>query len=370
MIVLSLTNNLNKFSIFDTRALTTPNAMKQEVTIYDLADKLKLSPSTISRALNNHPAIKQETKDIVHSTAQELGYRQNVFAKNLRARSTMTIGIIIPKIDSYFLANVVSQMEHLAQLEGYNMIITQSQESLEKERANAKTLFDSRIDGLLVSTSFGDEDYSHFEPFFERKIPTVFFDRTIQKKGLHQVIINNRKAGKDATLHLLRQGCKNLLHVTGNIRKDVYKERYLGFLDAHEEMGLQPPMKHLEEIFLTADNSRALIKNLYEKGDIPDGIFVTNDNCLAAIQSSLKELGYDIPKDIALFGFNDDPIATVVEPKLSTIHYSAKDVGAAAIQRLLSLIKGESIVLEERLITLDYEVMIRASSEKLSTAMA
>ena len=339
--------------------------MKQEVTIYDLANKLKLSPSTISRALNNHPAIKQETKDLVHSTAQELGYRQNIFAKNLRTRSTMTIGIIIPKIDSYFLANVVSQMEQIAQLEGYNMIITQSQESLTKERANAKTLFDSRIDGLLVSTSFGDEDYSHFEPFFEKKIPIVFFDRTICKKGLHEVVINNRSGGKDATLHLLNQGCQNILHITGNIQKDVYKERYLGYLDAYQEKGMTPPLKHLEEIFLNTENSRELIKKLHEGGEMPDGIFATNDNCLAAIQSTLKELGYEIPRDIALFGFNDDPIASVVEPKLSTIHYSAKEVGAAAIHRLLRLIKGEKIPLDERLITLDYEVMLRGSSEKL-----
>ena len=148
--------------------------MKKEITIYDIADQLNISPSTVSRALNDHPAINDKTKERIGKKAIEMGYRSNLFAKNLQAQSTMTIGVIVPKLDSYFMATVLAGMEKEASKAGYNLLITQSLESLTKEIANAGTMFKQRVDGLLVSTLVGIEKITHFEPFLKKGIPTLF----------------------------------------------------------------------------------------------------------------------------------------------------------------------------------------------------
>ena len=167
---------------------------QKEVTIYDLARKLDLSIATVSRALKDDPVVSKKTKKRIADLAQELGYRSNHFARNLRTRRTMTIGVIIPRINSYFMSAVIAGMENVANHEGYNLIISQSSELVEKERANATTLFNSRVDGLLVSLAYDTASLSHFEPFFSKKIPLIFFDRVAEHKDCTGILIDNQKA--------------------------------------------------------------------------------------------------------------------------------------------------------------------------------
>src|ERR1700761_3307325 len=138
---------------------------EKEVTIYDLARKLNISIATVSRALKDDLVVSKKTKKKIADLAQELGYRSNHFARNLRTSRTNTIGVIIPRINSYFMSAVIAGMENVANNEGYNLIISQSSESSEKERANASTLFNSRVDGLLVSLAYDTDSLAHFEPF-------------------------------------------------------------------------------------------------------------------------------------------------------------------------------------------------------------
>jgi LacI family transcriptional regulator len=206
--------------------------MSKEITIYDIAEKLNLSASTISRALNDHPAIKDVTKKRINDAAIEMGYRSNFFAKSLRSKSTMTIGVMVPKLDSYFLSTVISGMEKVANEAGYTILIAQSLESEEKEISNAKTMFNSRVDGLLVSATFGAKNINHFQLFLNKGIPTLFFDSILDFKNTPKIVIDNFLAGYDATQHLIEMGCKRVFHITGNLRRKVYYDRYQGYLEA------------------------------------------------------------------------------------------------------------------------------------------
>lgn len=338
--------------------------MEKEITIYDIAHQLGLSPSTVSRALNDNPAINEKTKARINAIAIELGYRSNLFAKNLRTKSTMTIGVIVPRLDSYFIGTVLSGMEKVANQAGYNLLITQSIESEEKEIANAKTMFDSRVDGLLVSASFGTGKVSHYEPFLKKGIPLLFFDRVMNIGKAPKIIIDNFKAGYDATRHLIEVGCKNIYHVTGDLKRNVYNDRYQGYLKALADAG----MKLTEEMLFVTDlglnASFKVSQHIHESEIKPDGIFVTNDMCASACLVSLRRLGYNVPNDIAIIGFNDDPIAQVVEPKLSTIHYPGEEMGEIAAKSLINHLNGSMDIHLTNTIVLSHQLIVRGSTNR------
>ncbi|MEO5582940.1 MAG: LacI family DNA-binding transcriptional regulator, partial [Saprospiraceae bacterium] len=150
---------------------------EREVTIYDIADHLNLSIATVSRALKNDPVVNRKTKKKITDLAEKLGYRTNHFAKNLRTQRTNTIGVIIPRINTYFMSTVIAGMEAVANIAGYNLLISQSAESFEKEIESASTMFNNRVDGLLVSLAYETKNLDHFYQFLSKKIPLIFFDR-------------------------------------------------------------------------------------------------------------------------------------------------------------------------------------------------
>ena len=134
----------------------------KEITIYDIAKALNISAATVSRGLKDHPAIKKETRKKIQDAAQRMGYQQNIFASNLRKKKTNTIGVVVPHLNSYFMSSVIAGIEKIVNQEGYNLIISQSFESVKKEKSNVTTMFNSRVDGLLVSLAIDTEDISHF----------------------------------------------------------------------------------------------------------------------------------------------------------------------------------------------------------------
>src|SRR5690349_19857680 len=187
----------------------------KDVTIYDIAEKLDISPATVSRGLKDHPAIKKETKKRIKEMAAKMGYQNNTFASNLRSRKTNTIGIIIPRINSAFMSSVIAGVEHVVNSKGYNLIISQSQEDYDKEIASATTMFNSRVDGLLVSLASDTDRIQHFESMLRKKIPVVFFDRVFSHPDSTSIVIDNVKAGYDAVTHLIEQGCRNIMYIGG-----------------------------------------------------------------------------------------------------------------------------------------------------------
>ena len=280
----------------------------KEVTIYDLASKLNISVATVSRALKNDVVVSKTTKKKIADLAEEMGYRSNHFARNLRQQKTHTIGIIVHELNSTFITSVLAGIEKVATEAGYDLVITHSAESRIKEAANANNLFHKRVDGIIASLAFDTTNLDHFKPFVEKGIPVMFFDRVEEGGNNTVVIIDNCKAGYVATQHLVDQGCKRIAHITSSLQRNVYSQRYKGYVDALKDNGI------------TFDESLVLIRDLSENAAIesanqvlkmdpmPDGAFITSDFVAAVIMRTLKANGIDIPNDIAIVGFNIDAI--------------------------------------------------------------
>jgi len=342
----------------------TPNMSEhKEITIYDIAKHLNISATTVSRGLKNHPTINKNTRKKIADAATELGYRSNTFASSLRSNRTHTIGVIVPRLNSNFMSSVLAGMEDAASRENYNLIITQSLEKREKEKANAHTMYNKRVDGLLISLAYDTENISHLQPFFSKRIPVVFFDRTFNHSESTSILINNFQAAYDVTKHLLEQGCKRIMHLGGNMLRDVYSERLRGYKRALQDHKIPFDEKLIYISNLTEEAGTDAAKYILKmkKALRPDGVFSANDTAAVHCMIHLKTAGIRIPDDIAFAGFNNDPISKVVEPNLTTINYSGYHIGEVAVMNLINHLKGLNSAKTTNTIILRADLIVRES---------
>ncbi|ULT41029.1 LacI family transcriptional regulator [Niabella defluvii] len=336
----------------------------KEVTIYDIASELKISVATVSRALKDDPVVSKKTKKKIFELAEKMGYRTNHFARSLRTQETKTIGFMIHELNSNFANSVLLGVEKVTTEAGYDLIIAHSSESYEKEVANARNLFNKRVDGLIASLSFDTKQYDHFKQFKDKGVPVIFFDRVEKGNDNTVVVIDNYRAGYDATKHLIEQGCRRVAHITSNLNRNVYAERYRGYKDALADNGLD------------LDENLVLVDNLSEKAGIDsahkllkqkrrfDGAFITNDFVAAAFIKTLKENGVKVPEDVAVVGFNNDAIAHLIEPSLTTINYPGIEMGEIAARTLINHIKGVSNLQQLNTLIINSDLIVRESSQK------
>jgi LacI family transcriptional regulator len=334
----------------------------KETTIYDIAKKLNISPATVSRGLKDHPAISKKTKKRIFDVVEEMGYRSNNFARNLRKQNTETIGVIVPRLNSHFMSAVIAGMEQVVNAEGYNLIISQSSESFEKEKKNAMTLFSNRVDGLLVSLAYDTENLAHFEVFFKKNVPVIFFDRVMEHPNCTNILIDNRKAAYEATTHLIEQGCLRIVHITAPQKQNVYIDRFQGYRQALTEHQIEFSDEYLLVGNLSQEAGMEAANTLLNMNPRPDGVFVANDNCAVGCMLGVKQAGIRIPEDIAFVGFNNDPVSKVIEPNLSTINYPGYEMGEAAARNLINHLSGVATIHTTNTIILRSEFIVRASS--------
>ena len=337
---------------------------EKDVTIYDIAKTLNISPATVSRGLKDHPGISKVTKKKIFDAAKDMGYRANSLASNLRKQRTNTIGVIVPRLNSSFMSDAIAGMEKVANEAGYNLIISQSLETVKKELENATTMFNNRVDGLLVSLAYDTKNINHFEQFINKGIPVIFFDRVFEHKKCPNIIIDNYKAGYEITSHLIEQGCRRIIHITGNQSRNVYADRCRGYKDALAENNI--PFD--EELILvnnlsTLEGTEAAVQIL-AMDQRPDGVFVSNDTCAVACMQELKRQGISIPQDIAFAGFNNDSISRVIEPNLTTISYHGEEMGEVSAKILIGHLTNNHDITHTHTLLLRHQLIIRQSSSK------
>jgi LacI family transcriptional regulator len=337
---------------------------EKEITIYDLAKKLNISIATVSRALKDDPVVSKKTKKKIADLAQEMGYRSNNFARNLRNQKTNTIGVIIPRLNSYFMSTVIAGIESIANKEGYNLIISQSSESFDKEMASAKTMFNNRVDGVLVSLAYDTENLAHFDSFFKRHIPLIFFDRVVEDENSTNILIDNRKAAYEATTHLIKQGCERIVHITATPKRNVYIDRLQGYKHALSDNDIAFKEDYVIISNLSQEAGAIAAQEILQMSPLPDGVFVANDNCAVGCMLALKQAGIKIPEDIAFVGFNNDPVSKVIEPNLTTINYPGYEMGEVAARNLINHLNGKATIQSTNTIILRSELIIRDSSKK------
>jgi LacI family transcriptional regulator len=338
---------------------------EKEITIYDIAKHLNISATTVSRGLKNHPAINKNTRKKIFAAAKELGYRSNLFASSLRSKKTHTLGVIVHRLNSYFVATVLAGMEDVANREGYNLIISHSLESAEKEIANAHTMFNKRVDGLLVSLAYDTENIDHFEPFFRKNIPVIFFDRVVDHRECMSVVIDNYRAAYQVTKHLIDNGCTRIMHLGGNMLRNVYADRLRGYKQALQDHKIRFDEKLVSISKLNEEAGAEAARQILKMGSKrPDAVFSANDTAAVHCMIKLKEAGIHIPGDIAFAGFNNDPVSKIIEPNLTTVNYSGYDMGEAAVTNLINHLNGVSDVKTTNTIILRSDLIIRDSSRK------
>ncbi|RPD96001.1 LacI family transcriptional regulator [Aureibaculum marinum] len=335
-----------------------------KVTIHDIAKALDINSSTVSRALNDSPRVTKKTKEKILNKAKEMGYKRNLLASNLRKNVTNTIGVVVPRISRHFFSSVIQGIEETAYLEGYSVIICQSLEQLKREKNILETLAANRVDGVLMSISMETTNYNHIQELKQRGIPLVFFDRHPNISKTNNVLINDFKGGFDATHHLISKGCKNIVHFSGPQELAIYKNRLQGYKQALKESNIPFRNEYIISSRLMEHDGVNNIKELIAKNLIFDGIFSANDLAAIGAIKYLNEIKVNIPKDVAIVGFSNEPISTVINPSLTTINQPGFEIGKTATDLLLQHIKNQHTSLTTETIILESNLIERQSSNR------
>ena len=338
--------------------------MKKKTTIHDIARELKIDSSTVSRALSDSSRVKQKTKDLVESTAQRLGYQPNNLASNLRKKKSNSIGVIVPRISRHFFSSVIEGIDDIAYAQGYNLVICQSMDEIERERDLIKTLLANQVDGILISISMETKDVEHLVHLEEKGIPMVLFDRIHAGLNSSKVVIDDYEASFQATEHLIINGAKRIAHFTGPKDVSIYADRLNGYTKALEKHKV-----HFEkELVLTSrlmeKDGIQCAEDILKLHQIPDGIFVSNDIAAIAAMKFLKAKGFKIPHDIAIVGFSNEPIASVMEPSLTTMDQPGFEIGKQAARILLDQINNPGLKSIRENVTIKSTLIVRESSVK------
>lgn len=336
---------------------------KSSATIHDISKSLGIDSSTVSRALNDSPRVSKKTKEKILSKALELGYQRNSLASKLRSNRTNTIGVIVPRISRHFFSSVIAGIEETAYDAGYDVIICQSLESLEREQKLIETLLSNRVDGILISISMETTNYDHFDNYKSNGFPLIFFDRPCEVAKNTNVIIDDFKAGFEATEHLILKGCKHIVHMTGPHELELYRKRAKGYMAALEKHNIEVNQDYIIESPLMKNDGVECAKKILNL-PIVDGVFSANDTAAISAMQYLKSQHIKIPEDIAFIGFSNEPISAVIEPSLTTMNQPDFEMGKVATTLLFQQIKNKVDEKENQTKILVPKLIIRNSTKR------
>lgn len=334
--------------------------MKQ-ATLKNIATELKLSVSTVSRALNNHPDINKETKHLVKSLATELGYRPNIMARNLKASKSNQIGVIVPEIRHDFFANALSGIEEVAYQKGYTVILAQSNEDKNREEINLNSMYLHRVAGIIVSVSQTTSESSHFKRLIDKGVKMVFFDRVCNDLNASTVHIDDMQSSYEVVKYLLGKGYKKIVHFAGPQSLTICKNRKLGY-----EKALIESRANFDPIVFEGgmheSDGYLHIDKMIEKRIDNCAIFAVNDPVAVGAVKRLKELGIKIPQQVGIVGFSNNPITEMISPQLTTVEQPAFEMGKKAAEILINEIEDESKIITPSDIKLETKLIVREST--------
>jgi DNA-binding LacI/PurR family transcriptional regulator len=331
-------------------------------TIKDLARELKLSPSTVSRALRDHPDISPKTKKRVVSLADKLDYHPDSIAQSLQTKKTKTIGVIVPEIKQPFFAAAINGIEELAYAAGYTIIVCQSNETADREVLVTRSLGSHRVAGLLVSLSRNTKNLDHFKLLQRRGVPIVFFDRVSNDIEASKVVVDDYKGAFDVVEHLITSGYKRIAHLAGPKNLSISKFRLKGYMDALQQGNL--PFNDSLVVYGGLDDTDGIVgfQKLLNLESLPDAIFAVNDPVATGAFVMIKEHGMKIPDDIALAGFSNTYMTSLLDPPLTTVEQPSYEIGKTAAQLLMEQINSNDENFVPKFIVLKTHLIIRGST--------
>ena len=331
-------------------------------TIKDLAKALNLSASTVSRALRDHPDISPLTKKRVISLADKLDYHPDSIAQSLQTQKTKTIGVIVPEIKQPFFASVINGIEELAYAAGYTIIVCQSNETYDREVLYTRTLVSHRVAGLLVSLSQTTQNLDHFKALQRRGVPIVFFDRVNDDIEASKVVVDDYNGAFAAFDHLIKSGYKRIAHLAGPKNLSISKYRLKGYQDALKQ-GNRPYNEELV-VYGGLDDTDGVVgfQKLLSLEVLPNAVFAVNDPVATGAFMTIKEHGLKIPDDIALVGFSNTNVSSLLDPPLTTVEQPTYEIGKTAAKLLLEQINNNDENFVPQFEVLKTHLIIRGST--------
>ncbi len=333
----------------------------KRVTIIDIATALGVTPSTVSRALSGSSRVSEETRRRVREMAEKLGYQPNVVAASLRKGRSDTIGMLVPRINRHFFSHVISAVEEVLNPAGFNLLIVQSHEKLEKEIQAIEVFIKNRVAGIIMSHSLETLNYDHMIRATRLGVPLVQFDRVIDLVPGPRIINDNFTGGHMAVKHLIKSGYTAIGHLTGSLKVNVYHQRYMGYKYALDDASISFRDDWVFENSITQESGYESTLVLLEKGEV-DAIFCAGDySAIGAIQA-IESVNLKVPDDIGVIGFANEPFAGLLTPKLTSVEQNAYDMGHTTAQALINAINSKHSFSHEELIPV--RLLVRASSIK------
>lgn len=335
---------------------------KPHITIHDIAREMNISASTVSRALQNHPRISGETRARVQELARKYNYQPNVVASSLRQGRSKTVGVVVPRINRNFFANVIGGMEELLSASGYNLMICQSYERMANEKTALQTLVNARVDAVIISVSMETNDYAHITDLQDRGIRIFFFDRIM--KGLEKgaVEVNDRKGAFLGVKHLLDQGYRKIFHMAGADHVTIYRERKQGYLDAMQEAGIEVPPPWIMERPLVLQGGENAFLDAMKQAEKPDAFFCAGDYAALGLLQAARKSGMEVPGELGICGFANEPFTAYLQPSLTTVDQRGELMGRLVAEMFLDCCNSDLEPADCEKKTLEPNLIIREST--------
>ncbi len=337
----------------------------QATTIKDIARRLGISASTVSRALRNSTDVSAHTRQQILALARELNYSPNPIALSLKEKKSKVIGVVVPKIANFFCSAVIAGIEDIANSKGYHVMIFQSHENYERELANIQLLKARRVDGVLISVSNETKNGDHLQRLITGGIPVVMFDRVCDEVDTPRVVTDDTDGAYQAAAHLAEQGYKRLAHITMAPHLSVTQNRMKGYLQALKKHGLPYHKKWVLHCDFDYDEMKQAVLGLLKARPRPDAILVSGERIALSCFEVLKELRLRIPEDIALAGFFDNPISRFMNPSLTAVRQPTFDMGQSAATVLIRMIENNTLQHSYKKIELKTTLEIGQSSVRV-----
>lgn len=319
--------------------------------IKDVAARAGVSPATVSRVLNGHPAVSPGTRDRVHAAVEALAYRPNGIARSLRTRRTRTLGLVISDVLNPYFTALARAVEEEARLLGDSVIIGNADERPEQQDHHIRTLLDRRIDGLLLSPTDGGSPL--ILDAVRAGTPVVFVDRWLPGVDVPVVRADGRAAVRDLVDHLLGLGHRRLAIIAGPPSTTTGRERVAAFREALLAHGEELPARHVGEGDFQAASGRAAMGRFLDLPRPPDAVFAADNLMALGALDEIRARGLRVPQDVALVAFDDIPWFVHTDPPITAIAQPTGELGRAAVRALAARVAGraaDSVTLPARLV--------------------
>jgi len=323
---------------------------KASATLKDIAESLNISISTVSRALKGNSRISGKTRAKVLEVAKDLGYMSpGMLASEVSKRSNF-IGVIVPKISYHLYAMAISGIEKVAETRGMHIIVCQSKESQEREQSLVYELMDLGVVGVIASLASETTDFSHFTALKNMQIPLVFFNRQCYDIETDKVVIDNYKAACDATEHLIAVGCRKIAYLGGPKILQINDVRAAGYKSTLQKNGLETKEDYMVYSKFDKESTLSAARKLLYSPNYPDGILAFSDQMAIGVMVAAKERGLKIPEDIAIIGFNNEPVDELLEPSLTSVDQPAFIMGEESAKLIFKQIDQQETGFKKKIL--------------------